>query len=137
MTTSLFNIMVPLLTGAEKMAKSDPHGWTLSIISVAVVFSALIILFCIYSLSGAIFSGKIKLKRKKSKPEDDGVAAAIALALEAECSDAVPAVIAMALELEKSSQAHDIEPGIITIKRCQSAWNTPVFRKTPDKTRNR
>lgn len=135
MTTSLCNIFIPLVTGAEKMAKTDPHGWILSLIAVCVVFSALIILFCIYSLSGAFFSGKIKFKKGKKAPKNAEVAAAIALALQEECSDATPAAIALALELETSSQAHDIEPGIITIKHSQSAWNTPVFRKSPDKTK--
>ncbi len=38
--------------GAARMQQLDPHGWTLSIIAVAVVFSALIILFILYSFSG-------------------------------------------------------------------------------------
>ena len=43
---------------AQIMKETDPHGWTLSIIAVSVVFSALLILFLIYSLSGNIFTGK-------------------------------------------------------------------------------
>ena len=36
------------------MAQVDPHGWTLTLISVSVVFIALIILYFLYSLSGSI-----------------------------------------------------------------------------------
>ena len=49
------------------MAEIDPHGWTLTIISVSTVFAALIILYFIYNFSGNIFSGKYK--RKSKSPE--------------------------------------------------------------------
>ena len=45
MTTSLFSI---LTAGADRMMQTDPHGWTLTIISVSVVFIALVILYFIY-----------------------------------------------------------------------------------------
>lgn len=115
MTTFLSSII--LTAGADKMAVSDPHGLTLTLVSVAVVFSALIILYFIYSLSGGIVSGKIRLK--KSSPDDgEAVATAIAMALEQEaCSAEAEAAIAMALHLYLSGEVHDLEPGIITIKR--------------------
>ena len=115
MTTSLSSII--LTAGADKMAVSDPHGFTLTLVSVAVVFSALIILYFIYSLSGNIVSGKYK--HKGSTPDDSqAVAAAIAMALEQEaCSDEAEAAIATALHLYLSESIHDIEPGIITIKK--------------------
>ena len=84
MTTCLYSF---LTAGADRMAQVDPHGWTLTMISVCVVFCALIILFFIYTLSGKIFSGKFKLgaKKKVAGDEADGaVAAAIALAIDAE-----------------------------------------------------
>ena len=43
------------------MMQTDPHGLTLTLISVSVVFAALIVLYFVYSLSGNIFSGKFKL----------------------------------------------------------------------------
>ncbi|HAZ74599.1 MAG TPA: hypothetical protein DCW53_04745, partial [Rikenellaceae bacterium] len=82
MTTFLYNIL-PLTAGSDKMAQTDPHGWTLTLISVGVVFVALIILYFLYTFSGNIFSGKFKLtsgKKKSAKSSDmDLVAAAIAL----------------------------------------------------------
>ena len=113
MTTFLFSI---LTAGAEKMAVSDPHGWTLTLISVCVVFSALLVLYFMYSLSGNIFSGKFNGRKKNGCP-DGAAAAAIALALEAEMSDAVEAAVATALHLYLSETVHDIEPGFITIRK--------------------
>lgn len=128
MTTYLFSI---LTAGSDRMAQTDPHGWTLTLISVAVVFLALVILYFIYSFSGAIFSGKISFKRapKATKASPDAeVAAAIALALQAECSsdDEIAAVTALCLYLGES--VHDIESGVITIKHNPaSAWSGAQF----------
>ena len=109
---------LPILTaGADKMAVTDPHGWTLTIISVCVVFTALIILYGIYSLSGGIFSGKFK---RKPKGMDGEIAAAIAMALEAEKGSETEAAVAAALHLYLNEGIHDVEPGIITIKRTNN-----------------
>lgn len=124
MTTFLFSL---LTAGSDRMAQTDPHGWTLTLISVAVVFLALVILYFIYSFSGAIFSGKISFKGKPKAPKgsaDAEVAAAIALALQAEYSsdDEIAAVTALCLYLGES--IHDVESGVITIKHNPaSAWN--------------
>ena len=63
----LFNL--PLTAGGERMAQTDPNGWTLTLISVGVVFTALIILYFVYKFSGDIFSGKFK-RAPKTVPED-------------------------------------------------------------------
>ena len=107
----------------------DP--WALTIISVSVVFSALIILFILYSISGAIFTGKFKRAPKKADAE---TAAAIAMALDRYTSEEgdEPAAIALALHLYLSAGVHDIEPGFITIRRAEdSQWRNKslTFRK--------
>lgn len=120
-----------MTAGAAKMAETDPTGLILTMISVFVVFSALIVLYFIYSFSGGIFSGKFKRKAKVSSADAE-VATAIALALEMETADCTPAAIAAALHLHFASATHDIEPGIITIRRSSSsAWSDPQrnFRK--------
>ncbi len=137
MTTFLYNIV--LSSGSDRMAQIDPHGWTLTFISVSVVFLALLILYGLYSLSGGLFSGSIKFKAKPKtakacKGEDAAVAAAIALALDAEINGTETEVaIATALHLYLNDAVHDIEPGIITIKRSQSDWSLKSrnFRKSP------
>lgn len=128
MTTSLFSI---LTAGSDRMLQTDPHGWTLTLISVGVVFIALIILYFIYNFSGSIFSGKISFKRKPKAPKgapDTDVAAAIALALQAECGsdDEIAAVTALYLYL--NDNVHDVESGVITIRHnAASAWNGAQF----------
>ena len=138
MTTYLYNIM--LTAGGDRMAATDPHGWTLTLISVSVVFVALIILYFVYSLSGGIFSGKFKSRKKprKSRSKDQNlVAAAIALALDAELSGIDPqtqAAIALALHLSLNDSIHDVEPGFITIDRTSGPeWASRQlnFRKSP------
>ena len=125
--------------GLSAQSHSVPPGWTLSIISVSVVFCALLILFMIYNLSGNIFSGKYKRKSHSSgKAPDEATAAAIAMALDRYGADdgAVPAAIGAALHLYYSECAHDVEPGIITIRRNPASdWTDKslTFRKTTSK----
>ena len=126
-----------LTAGGDRMAQTDPHGWTLTLISVSVVFAALIVLYFVYSLSGSIFSGKFKRAPKPKKAAkgtpDAEVAAAIALALDMENGGDVYAAIATAVHLYLSDAVHDVEPGIITITRTQTGWNNKAlnFRKLP------
>ena len=126
-----------LTAGGDRMLQTDPHGWTLTLISVTVVFSALIVLYFVYSLSGGIFSGKFKRAPKPKKADkgtpDAEVAAAIALALDMEGSGDVYAAIATAVHMYLNDNVHDAEPGIITIVRKDSAWNNKAlnFRKLP------
>ena len=135
MTTFLYNIL--LTAGGDRMMETDPHGWTLTLISVSVVFTALIVLYFIYSFSGGLFSGKFKRAPKPKKAAkgtpDAEVAAAIALALDMECSGEEYAAIATAVHLYLNDAVHDVEPGIVTIVRKESAWNDKQlnFRKLP------
>lgn len=147
MTTCLCNIV--LTAGADRMAATDPHGWTLTIISVGVVFIALIILYGLYSLSGMVFSGELKADAKKAahagkrltravipgtdRESPDEVAAAIALAFDMEQDGDTYAAIATAVHLYLSDSVHDIEPGIVTITRKDTAWNSKelTFRRLP------
>ena len=117
MTTFLYSIL--LTTGAERMAVNDPHGWTLTVISVCVVFCALAILYCVYRLSGDIFSGKFK--RKSSEDVEAAIAAAVHLYLSEQ-------------KQTDDGEVHDIEPGILTIRRSEgSGWTNKAlnFRKLP------
>ena len=127
---------------AAVMAETDPHGWTLTIVSVSVVFAALIILFIIYNFSGKCFSGQVhlpKLRRKRSVKTgkvgecSDEVAAAIALALQAESGSDVQAAIALALHLYMGGGVHDSESFVITIRPQAGGWNDKSlgFRKYP------
>ena len=138
MTTFLYSLL-PLTAGGDRMAQVDPHGWTLTLISVSTVFAALIILYFIYNFSGNLFSGKYKRKPKAPKAAKGAisgeVAAAIALALDAEAGSETEVAIATALHLYLSEAVHDPEPGFITLRRSPSPWDNKQlnFRKSPSK----
>ncbi len=136
MTTFLYSLL--LTAGGDRMRETDPHGWTLTLISVTVVFAALIVLYCIYTFSGSIFSGKFKRapkprKAPKGTAADQEVAAAVALALDMACSGEEYAAIATAVHLYLTETVHDAEPLIVTIVREKSPWSekSQIFRKLP------
>ena len=127
-------------TKAQAMAETDPHGWTLTLVSVSVVFCALAILWFLFWLffdRPAKQAAKAKAlaaapKTVKGTPDAE-VAAAIALALDMEAGGDDYAAIATAVHLYLNDAIHDIEPGFITIRRSESAWDSKsrVFRKLP------
>ena len=118
-------------TVAEKSADmlvKDPHGAIITLVSVTVVFAALVILYFAYTFIGKLSSGQIKLtlqkrKPKAAKPADTGgapsqeVAAAIAMALDQEMNGEVYAAIGMAMHQYLNDTVHDMESYIITIRR--------------------
>lgn len=130
-------------TKGEIMKERDPHGWILTVVSVSVVFTALAILWFLFWL---LFDRPAKKKAKdasnqlsmtKGKPsvilsdEESAAAAAIALALDMEQGGDTYAAIATAVHLYLTEAIHDVEPGIVTIRRTESAWNSKAltFRK--------
>ena len=139
MTTFLYSLYI-LTAGGDRMAQTDPHGWTLTLISVSVVFAALIVLYFIYNFTGKVFSGELKTAARKAKravlsssSQEAEVAAAIALALDMENAGEDYAAISAAVHLYLSDTVHDAEPGIVTIRRKDSAWKNKSlnFRKLP------
>ena len=134
-------------TKAQIIKENDPHGYTLTVVSISVVFLALLILFGIYNLSGKFFSGQIKLRnpfKRAGKPagaaalsqaegKEEEIALAIAMALQAECGGEAEAAIALALHRYLSESAHDAEPFVITLQPRRSPWSdkSKLFRKQP------
>ena len=129
-------------TGSQKMAHEDKHGFILAIVSVSVVFCALIILWWLFSLLGKV-SGEKKekcecKKADKAKVKTSGkitpeIAAAIGLALDQEMNGEVYAAISLALHLYMEDAVHDNESFVLTINRKQSSWNSKGqnFRQLP------
>lgn len=116
-----------VLAKSAEMLEKDPHGAIITLVSVSVVFLALLILWGAYDFIGKLSSGQIKFpERKKTAPKpsavkvgkpDDEVAAAIALALDQELNGEVYAAIGTALHLYMNDTVHDLESYVITIKR--------------------
>ena len=115
-----------VLAKSAEMMEKDPHGAIITLVSVSVVFFALLILWGAYTFIGKLSSGQIKFpQRKKKAPApktagtalDKEVAAAIALALDQEMNGEVYAAIGTALHLYMNDPVHDLESYVITIKR--------------------
>lgn len=94
-----------LIEKVRHIAQVDPHGWTITLISVLVVFAALLLLYGAYTVVGWICSGKaMKEYNKRMRFHRDSETAA---------------VIAAAIELAlKDENKHDRESYVITIRRA-------------------
>ena len=113
-----------VLTKSAEMAEKDPHGAIITLVSVSVVFIALIVLYFAYTFIGNISSGKVNLPKKRDKTKNvksEGPsaeeAAAIAMALDQEFNGEAYAAIGMALHQYFNDTVHDNESYIITIRR--------------------
>ena len=120
----ILQVSESVIVKSAEMAEKDPHGAIITLVSVSVVFVALIILYFAYSFIGKLSSGEIKFripkKQKKATgkgAQEDEVAAAIALALDQEMNGEVYAAISLALHQYLNDTVHDNESYIITIKR--------------------
>ena len=121
----LLQVSESVLAKSAAMAERDPHGAIITLVSVSVVFVALIVLYFAYTFIGKLSSGEVTLrmpkKKEASKPVKGGPtpeeAAAIALALDQEMNGEVYAAIGMALHQYLNDTVHDMESYIITIKR--------------------
>ena len=144
-------------SNAQVMAEKDPHGTTLSLVSVTVVFTALAILWLLFWIfferpakgkegypvkpgmtdkprAGLKGAGKASRPARPGVSPDGEVAAAIALALDLAEDGDTYAAIATALHLYCSESVHDAESFVLTIRRRPSAWQeerTAHFRKLP------
>lgn len=113
-----------VLQKSAEMAEKDPHGAIITLVSVSVVFCALIILYFAYTFIGNLSSGKINLPKRKPIANNEKTtgptheeAAAIAMALDQELNGETYAAIGMALHQYFNDTVHDNESYIITIKR--------------------
>ena len=118
----LLQVSENVVRKSAEMAVKDPHGAIITLVSVSVVFVALIVLYFAYSFIGKLSSGKISLKLPEKETVATGVptgeeAAAIAMALDQEMNGEVYAAISMALHQYLNDTVHDNESYIITIKR--------------------
>lgn len=127
-TFTLLQFSEHVAAKSADMAAKDPHGAIITLVSVSMVFIALIVLYFAYTFIGNISSGKWQLKKmlpskkapvpvKSEGKMSDEVAAAIALALDKEFGSETYAAIGMALHQYYNDTVHDLESYIITIKR--------------------
>ena len=124
-TFMLLQVSENVVRKSAEMAARDPHGIIITVVSVAVVFTALVVLYFAYTFVGKAVNGKFdwkslacRFKRKAAKgaPSEEE-AAAIAMALDQELNGETYAVIGLALHQYLNDTVHDNESYIITIKR--------------------
>ena len=131
-TPGMMNTDGEIESGSERVAHHDPHGWTLTLTSVSVVFGALLILMIIFTVSGNTFSGKYRRAKKGTPSPEEAAAIAMALSEHLSDEDADIAAIGLALHLFMSEEVHDSESYRITITSVTPLWGdkTRNFRKT-------
>jgi len=121
----LLQVSENVVRKSAEMAARDPHGIIITVVSVAVVFTALVVLYFAYTFVGKAVNGKVdwkslvrRFKRKAAKgaPSEEEVAA-IAMALDQELNGETYAAIGLALHQYLNDTVHDNESYIITIKR--------------------
>lgn len=101
--------MNELVNKSAEMAENDPHGFIITIVSVSVVFAALIILYFAYTIVGKIVNSKVSQQAQNQPTPEE--AAAISLALQQHLDDT----------------KHDKESYVITIRRGgKQVVDTPV-----------
>lgn len=118
------NVTVIGETTAEMFGRLDPSGFALTLISMVVVFSALILLFFVYKFVGNLNQKKYTINvRKPSFMKGEVESEDIIL------SGETNAAIAMALSMYVA-QTHDFENTTITIKKISkpySPWSSKIY----------
>ena len=131
---------------ADKLAKNDPWGWQMALMSMAIVFTVLTIIFLVLKVFGWYAKREAEKKNQpkeapKAKaaakaagaPTDEEIAA-ISLALSKSCvsaEDEEIAAISLALYLYLDTQ-HDQESEVITFGQAESHWGQKQFNFKQD-----
>jgi len=121
-------------TSAEEFQRIDSIGIGLTVISMTIVFAALLMLFFIYKLMGSIYQKKLQVKFSKRKLETSKEKVVQDNTI---LSGEVNAAIATAIYLYVG-EIHDFENTTITIKkvaRPYSPWSSKIYgiRNNPRK----
>ena len=103
-----------------KFKRMDSLGLGMTVMCMAVVFSALAILWFLFALIGKIFASTIS-NAKKAPAKAAAPAPAAAPAAKANANDEEMAAICMALH-EHFGNVHDEESDILTINGGESSW---------------
>ena len=104
-----------------KFKRLDSLGIGMTVMCMAVVFSALAILWWLFAIIGKIFASTIS-SAKKASAKVEVPAPKADSAAKSDADDEVMAAIAMALH-EHFGNVHDEESGILTIDGGESSWH--------------
>jgi glutaconyl-CoA/methylmalonyl-CoA decarboxylase subunit delta len=118
-------------------AENDPYGLLMSLLGMAIVFFALVLLFVVFNNTPMFFRqsfrDKLKnilsFKKKKQEEEKALVVEEKAAKVVEEISGEINAAIATAIFLYRS-ELHDYEDAVLTIKkvsRTYSPWSSKIY----------
>ena len=120
-TPAATNIVVQGEGKVAKFKRMDSLGLGMTVMCMAVVFSALAILWFLFAIIGKIFASTIS-SAKKAPAKVEVPAPKADSAAKSDADDEVMAAIAMALH-EHFGNVHDEESGILTIDGGESSWH--------------
>lgn len=103
-----------------KFKRLDSRGIGMTVMCMAVVFSALAILWFLFAIIGKLFANTISSSKKV--PAKTAAPAPVAPADKSDANDEVMAAISMALH-EHFGNVHDEESDILTIDGGESSWH--------------
>ena len=122
---------------SERFRMRDPTGGVMAVTAMAVVFSALVVLFLVFALIGML---NVRAVRKKQAREEQAKNQTIHPVMPADhevIHGEALAAIALAL-YQYQNDLHDIESNVITINkvaRAYSPWSSKIYglRQFPNK----
>lgn len=129
-TPGVNNQVIELNDKIEKFQKLDSSGVMLTVMAMAIVFSALIMLSICFYIFGKI-NANIARKNKAVAQKTDIDHTEIE-------NDSSEAIAAISMALHQHLNAHDYEDTVLTInkvKRAYSPWSSKIYtlRETPNK----
>ena len=65
---TLLQVSQSVIEKSAEMLEKDPHGAIITLVSVSVVFTALVLLYYAYTFIGKIVNGEFKPKKKVRTP---------------------------------------------------------------------
>lgn len=128
---SVANVSPTINNRSFTFAENDPFGLIMALIGMGIVFSALILLFIIFSNTPLLFTQefKTKLKSKLSLKKPVTIEDKKHNEKKQELSGEINAAIATAIHLYRN-ELHDNENTVLTIKKVSrrySPWNSKIY----------
>ena len=115
-TPAKFNAR-PVNENIQKFKDGDPSGIMLTIMSMGVVFLALLLLYILFKLFGIAFSSKDGKKEEPAAVKEEEPVAQ-------EGGEADEAIAAICMALYQHFNSHDEESGVITIDHSHEAHSS-------------
>lgn len=121
-TPSSNNVIRDVNNKIETFAKQDPHGFSMALMAMGVVFTSLLVLCLSFLLISKIGSAVARRNKRESHENATEVPGAAA--------DSGEEIAAIVMALHEHLDAHDKESTILTInkvRRSYSPWSSKIY----------